>query len=512
MSSIQGRATAEATAALARRFIDAGFHPAAYRILGRTGLSVSALGFGTYRVDAQTPEHRLSLEQSLRAGCNLIDTSTNYSDGESEECIGAALEEGARQGSLVRAERVVVSKIGYVQGQNLQLAREREAAGNAFPEVVKISEGCWHCIHPEFLEDQLTRSLQRLELECLDACLLHNPEYFLEQAHRRGQSADAAREEFYRRIRAAFVHFEKEVHAGRIAWYGVSSNTFGAEAMDPEATSLTRMLEEARAAAKEAGLSEESHHFAVAQLPMNLYERGPTSVAKEGAAGNLSSLAFAQAQGIGILVNRPLNAFHEGRLIRLADFHSDPPGVALDEALRRVAALEEEFDREIGSRLRTSTGDRAPRLFDWADQLSGLSGRCEGMEQWQAIQEHQISPRLFHAVGALRSGLPAERLEFLEVWLARYLPDLGDVLAIFQSEAAAASQKRSDRIAATLEPHLPDSLRGESLSRKALHLVASPPGVSCVLNGMRRPEYVIDSMEIMKWSPLPGAEKLLALL
>ena len=39
-------------------------------------------------------------------------------------------------------------------------------------------EGCWHCLHPEFLQDQLTRSLDRLQLETLDVCLLHNPEYF----------------------------------------------------------------------------------------------------------------------------------------------------------------------------------------------------------------------------------------------------------------------------------------------------------------------------------------------
>src|SRR5262249_51920276 len=151
-------------------------------------------------------------------------------------------------------------------------------------------------------EDQLTRSLHRLNLGCLDVCLLHNPEYFLEQAQRRGQTAGPARQEFYRRMRAAFAHFEKEVRAGRIAWYGVSSNTFGAEATDPEATSLTRMVEEARAAASESGLAEESHHFAVAQLPMNLYEHTPLSNAKEGGAGDLSSLDCARANGIGVLV------------------------------------------------------------------------------------------------------------------------------------------------------------------------------------------------------------------
>ncbi|MCI0568055.1 MAG: aldo/keto reductase [Acidobacteria bacterium] len=512
MDPIAARATSQATLEFAQRYIGAGLPSTSFRVLGRTGLTVSVLGFGAYRVDSRSPEHRRALEEALKSGCNLVDTSTNYADGESEECIGAVLEAGILQGTLSRKERVVVSKIGYVQGHNMDLARERETAGHPFPEMVKISEGCWHCLHPEFLEDQLTRSLQRLKLACLDVCLLHNPEYFLERAHRQGQEAEGARQEFYRRIRAAFVHFEKEVRAGRIAWYGVSSNSFGVEPANPEATSLGRMLEAAGAAAQEAGSEGGIHHLAVAQLPMNLFEHGPTSVRKEGPAGNRSCLALAAENGIGVLVNRPLNAFRRGELIRLSDFPLEAPGVPLDEAQQRVRTLEDEFDREIGGQLRTTSGEKVSRLFDWGQQLAGATRQAWGYEHWQSVQDHQISPRLFHAVGALRSGLPTELSGKFEEWLARYLPALGDLLAIFRAQAAASSQQRSDGIAAALNPELPEPLRGETLSRKALHAVASVPGVSCVLNGMRHSDYVADSMEILKWSPIPGAGKLFGLL
>jgi len=506
------RATADATRGLAQRFIASGLSPDAFRVLGRTGLTVSALGFGAYRVDTRSPEHRRALEEALRAGCNLIDTSTNYADGESEKCIGTTLEKGFLQGGVARAETVVVSKIGYVQGHNLDLARQRETSGDPFPEMVKISEGCWHCLHPEFLEDQLTRSLQRLKLTCLDACLLHNPEYFLEQAHRRGQGPGSARQEFYRRIQAAFAYFEKEVQAGRIAWYGVSSNSFGAEPADPEGTSLGKMLEAAGAAAQEAGSGGGGHHFAVAQLPMNLFEHGPLTVRKEGPAGNRSCLALAAENGIGVLVNRPLNAFRRGEMIRLADFPLAAPGVSIEEAQRRVRSLEDEFDQEIGSHLRTSSGGSVRRLFDWGEQLAGAAGQVGGYEHWQSIQEHQISPRLFHAVGALRSGLSPELSVKFEAWLGRYLNALGDFLAIFRSRAAAISQRRSDGFAAVLNPALAEELRHETLSRKALHAVASVPGVSCVLNGMRHPDYVTDSMGIMRWNPIADAGKLFGLL
>ena len=40
------------------------------------------------------------------------------------------------------------------------------------------------------------------------------------------------------------------------------------------------------------------------------------------------------------------------------------------------------------------------------------------------------------------------------------------------------------------------------MSRKALWVLASTPGVTCVLNGMRSPSYVDDSLAVMGWEPL----------
>ena len=43
-------------------------------------------------------EHREALTQALRAGCNVIDTSTNYMDGESEQLVGSVLQGLMRTG------------------------------------------------------------------------------------------------------------------------------------------------------------------------------------------------------------------------------------------------------------------------------------------------------------------------------------------------------------------------------------------------------------------------------
>ena len=222
-AALSGRATAEGTARYAAR------QPAArtgYGPLGATGLRCSRVGFGGYRVDDDTDAHREAVAHALRSGCNVVDTSTNYTDGGSERLVGAVLADLTKSGALRRDEVIVVSKAGYVQGHNLELAKEREAAGNPFPDMVKYADGVWHCLHPEFLRDQLARSRDRLQVETLDACLLHNPEYYLTDAHERSHGTlEKRRQEFDRRIRDAFAFLEAEVAAGRIAAYGVSSNT-----------------------------------------------------------------------------------------------------------------------------------------------------------------------------------------------------------------------------------------------------------------------------------------------
>src|SRR5437773_51470 len=62
-----------------------------HRTLGRTGLSVSEIGFGGYPID--DPQ---IVPYALDHGINYIDTAHCYRGGRSEEIIGAALK-GRRQ-------------------------------------------------------------------------------------------------------------------------------------------------------------------------------------------------------------------------------------------------------------------------------------------------------------------------------------------------------------------------------------------------------------------------------
>jgi uncharacterized protein len=483
------RATPAGTERYARLFAGS-LGPGAYGPLGSTQLSASRLGLGSYRVDEDTPAHRAALELALRTGINLIDTSTNYTDGGSERLIGQVLADLVGRGTLEREQVVVVSKIGYVQGQNLVLAREREAAGQPFPEMVKYMDGCWHCIHPQFLGDQLGRSLGRLGLATLDVCLLHNPEYFFSDArHRTSGPLPALRGEFYRRLSEAFRFFEAEVTAGRIGAYGVSSNTCAAPAADPEATSLSRMLDAARAA------GGRGHHFRVLQLPMNLCEAGallePESV-----------LATAAREQIAVLVNRPLNAVAGRGMLRLADFVLTPAPEPT-AALAALGDLEAEFGRDLAPGVGNRLGSHSPGdFFRWAERLDGLADHLDSLDQWQQIEGHTVVPRVAHAVRALDRALDDELGTRWREWRSRYLAALETTFAALRRVGGKRSRARSRAVAAALDPRLAPERRHETLSRKALWVLLSTPGVSVVLLGMRRPAYVDDAREVLRWPPL----------
>ena len=180
----KGNASAEGTQRFVSRMRQefSTYNQTSYRYLNGTDLMVSKVGYGSYRVDQQVDEHIESLEDSMRSGCNIIDTSSNYTNGASEILIGNVLTKMMNQGKIERDEIILVSKTGYIQGDNLSQAIKREKTDQPWPEIVKYTDGCWHCIHPDFLIDQWDRSANRLQVETIDVYLLHNPEYFFSEA------------------------------------------------------------------------------------------------------------------------------------------------------------------------------------------------------------------------------------------------------------------------------------------------------------------------------------------
>lgn len=220
---------------------------------------VSSLGLGTYlgeADDAIDKGYAAALGAAWAGGINLVDTAINYRHQRSERVIGRAL----AAGQVPREQVFICSKAGFIPFDGELPADPQAYFVETYlrPGIIRPGEvvAGAHCMAPVFLAHQLQRSLDNLGLDALDVYYLHNPET---------QQAELSREEFYRRLRAAFELLEKQAGQGRIRAYGVA--TWNGLRVPPDAVDfldLNRMVAIARE------LAGDAHHFRFIQLPYNL--------------------------------------------------------------------------------------------------------------------------------------------------------------------------------------------------------------------------------------------------
>ncbi len=455
------------------------------RPLGPTGLMVSEAGFGGYRVTTGIPEQHEALSHALLGGINLIDTSSNYADGGSEKLVGNVLAELVESGKLKRKDVVLVTKAGYVQGRNLKRAEERSEAGDPFPELVDFAEGLQHCIHPEFLADQLERAIKRLGQDYIDVFLLHNPEYHLSWCDSQGMDRDQVQTEYYRRIKEAFAFLETQVEAGRIGWYGISSNTF----VDPEEayahTSLSKVWELARSLTPQ-------NHFAVVQFPLNLYESG--AVLEKNQPGGQSVLKFAAEKGLGVLINRPLNAINGERLTRLAEQGDvvKPEKYQVANTLISFKDSEDQIMRSLVPNLGLAHDQEQKTKEQLALAFTLLQNweNFAGLEHFKGVRSGWAVPRL-NAVAGVMVRILADRQEALSA-LDAHLKRAQSALDVVEDWYKAEANQLNQGIISAVKRAEPRWARAGKLSRMAIRALRSTHGVTSVLVGMRQKEYVED--------------------
>ncbi|MBW8687990.1 aldo/keto reductase [Chitinophaga rhizophila] len=272
---------------------------------------LSKIGFGMYRTSVSQDAHLQALLHAVNNGCNLLDTASNYENGASELLVGKLLE------SVPRTQLFIVTKAGYISGDNLNAFRKLQESGKALQEVVTISDTFLHSMHPEYLRLQIDTSLLRMGTSYLDGFLLHSPEYFFEQP-----ASIATKQEYYRRFEQAFAFLETEVAAGRIRYYGVSSNTLGITE-GPKATNLAELIAVANRVSAD-------NHFKLIQFPYNIIEHQADIYVP---AYNTNLLEMATRHGIRTFGNRPLNANSAKGMLRMVIYPSHHPDSAADQAI-----------------------------------------------------------------------------------------------------------------------------------------------------------------------------------
>lgn len=406
------------------------------------GEEMAEIGFGTYRVSDENPEHIEALRMAVSAGVRLIDTSTNYMDGGAERAIAKALrfmEDDAR-------EKVqIISKFGYIQGSTMA----RLEAGEQFEEVVEYAPHVFHCIHPDFMWDQLERSLERLQASSLECYLIHNPEYFLLDALNKGQERSEVLDAMNDRLYRAFVALEKAAAAGKIDGYGVSSNSFAKAASDPEFLPYGDLVALAIHAAESAGNAH--NHFTTVQLPLNLLET-------EG----LKCAAWAKEHGLRVLSNRPLNAQHGTQMYRLADYPPSPS-----------------YDAHLNELLQLCDHDALASLGNLIQQLDEVKHRFGWVGEYESFLYGQVMPHIRQVLEKLgeaeRGALAQQLVLFLEAY------------------GAAVAHECSLKVRDTIGPKLEACER--PLQECALAFLLQRPEIDVVLLGMRKPRYVATILE-----------------
>ncbi|MBU3699931.1 MAG: hypothetical protein FGM33_07975 [Candidatus Kapabacteria bacterium] len=453
-----------------------------------TTTSGAKLGFGAYRITAGSPVHERALRYALDHGVDCIDTSSNYSDGASEELIGRVL-------STHASRPRIITKVGYVQGQLLDQLKAMESMDMQPPDIVKFGDSLWHCIHPEFLDVVVSASIDRLFPAGRAAdgpelvVLVHNPEYFLQHAQQQGMDIVTARHYLYHRLRMAFSWFEEAVAMGRISSYGVSSNTFGSPPDAPDMVSL----EECVRAAQDS--IDAQHHFRVAEMPMNLVEHFPATVLNQD-RGRCTTLERAVELGIDVLVNRPLNAIVERDLIRLVSHPMPQHIVHPDDVERRIHQLEV-IEHDLANDLLAESGnahdERNRELVGEAYRVAGALCQSwssfNGLIHWRDVRRQYLDPRLeAAAMLSERSARMSDHLAHIAD-VIRVLDDI-DVMYAREENETLEELRRSMIEIFRLDAEMP-------LQNVAIHALRHSVGIGTVLVGMRRMEYVEDVVPLL---------------
>lgn len=443
-------------------------------------------------------EHSEALTHALMSGITLIDTSANYSDGRSELLIGNVFDDLFEEGKINRDDLTIVTKVGYIQGQNYKTALKRDETGKPFPEVVKYSDGLWHCIHPEFLEDQLSHQLTRLNIDFIDVYLLHNPEYFLIDAQKRKVELSEAQQEYYRRIRNAFEFLEQKVRDGVIGAYGISSNTFPAAMHKYSFTSLENVHEIA------SQISFESN-FKFIQLPFNLIETGAIRI-KNQLGETTSVLDYAFKNKIKVLINRPFNTISSKGLVRTVDHHL---GEFIEKKFFSGLKQSLELENELVELLQERVSEDQRYIlknFIIAKEIEKNWKHFGSIENFNDMLEHYFSQKLNSMFDYIETSSPDE--EFREKF-DTYISIVNITLNMLGNYYRINNISRNEFFHSTIDKYIPKEFHNLSLSQKTLLILRSVKGVDCILVGARRSSYVDDILRVADLPLLDNADEIL---
>ena len=129
-----------------------------YRIFGKTGLKVSAVGFGAWAIGGNMwgpqddNDSIAALNKAIDLGVNFIDTAAVYGNGHSEQIIGKVLKQRQSKNEKI----IIATKIPPLMWPPPPASHAKDA----FPK--------------NKIMDSVEQSLKNLQIDCIDLIQLHS--------------------------------------------------------------------------------------------------------------------------------------------------------------------------------------------------------------------------------------------------------------------------------------------------------------------------------------------------
>ncbi|KAH9250412.1 hypothetical protein BASA81_011820 [Batrachochytrium salamandrivorans] len=436
-----------------------------YAVSAKTGLALSAIGFGGYRVRPEFPSHKDALLSAFRSGVNVVDTSSHFGGGLSELLIGDAIQEAVASNQISRdvcglfyQDHSIECKLLSLPKRDLFMATQSRFMIRSI--LVQMDS---LIVSPQFLEAEIIGSLERLKLDCIDTFLINSPERMLLSTDRK-----ISKSHLYDMMARAFEALESQIQLGRIKSYGVASSSMHLR-YSPSYFSIEKLLDLAP-----------SSNFSTVQVPFNLFE---LDAMMETLDGSPSLFQICRERDLFVLANRPFYSICRGQirlLVMRANINpEDEPAltIALSKRFEVVTNLE----------------------FQLADLCKSVSLTVSTRMGLERFFDQEIKPSLHKSIALLEAhaakNANADGQIILKKWMDAYqesiYPLMDTVLIMSRTREFQANKELNDMLA-TLVPKVID--RNDTLATNTLRIGLSALAISVpassMLVGMRLPEYV----------------------
>jgi len=470
---------------------------------GDTTVALPPLGLSTCRLPA-LPQALSLIETAWTQGIRLFAT-TVADDGYAQTVLG---QWSTHSGNVP----TVVLPAGLLEGILYHQALEREHQGRPYPEALRLREGLGYCIHPEFLQDYLEQSHQRLQHHARSVLLLQQPEQFLEWALAQGLPREEAHHELLRRLEHAFAFLEEQCRLGRLDAYGIQSEELSAQS----STNVLALLPEILELAHSVGGPD--HHCRLLAVPFNLFE---PAAATEPLIGEQTLLEYAHRAGLHVVVYRPLTAQLSRRPVLIAEPPVEKATLVSVEhirgQLRQFLHTETEFLRRLTELPLNGTQREMVR---------------EALTLSLFLQDHWHEFASYEDWLRVKTGYLGERFRSLQLLVEPFvqLPEIGEqwqsyaerfqqVLTDIGRLYAARAWERARRLRTLLEEVLSIPIPPVPLAQLALSLVRCTEGVGSILVSSTSAQHIAENLASLEltlptlrrsqWLALQAAQKVL---